>query len=195
MKTKFLESLRKLKNETGAGLLDCRNALKKTKGDIDEARTILRELGIISYTEDDRPDVHREGAIEVYTHGKIACIVEVNCTTDFVSRNKDFKTFLKRLCLHVTAYNPRYIYAHEIPFSEIKLQEELYKKKYWGKDEKATHTRVQTLMNTDYYPEMCLFNQSWIDDNTRTVQDILAELSLKFGEKIIIKRFSRWEIH
>ena len=116
-----MESLRQLKSETGVGLLDCRNCLKEGGGDINKARQLLREKGILDYVSDDRPDIHREGILETYSHGKIACIVEVNCESLTVSTNKHFKSFVKRFCLHIVAYNPKYISSEEVPFSEIKL--------------------------------------------------------------------------
>lgn len=190
-----MEALRKLKTETGVGLLDCRNCLKESNGDINEARKLLREKGILDYVSDDMPDVHREGLLEVYSHGNISCMVELNCETDTISNSKELKEFAKRLCLHVVAYNPKFITSDEIPFSEIKLQEELYKKKYWKKGKKKTEVEVQKRMEKEYFSKMCLHFQEWVDDNSKNVCTVLAEQSQKFSEKITIKRFIRWELH
>ncbi len=195
MKTKFKEALRQLKNETGVGLLDCRNCLKEANGNINEARALLREKGILDYVFDDMPDVHREGTLAVYSHGSISCMVELNCESNAVSNNKEFKDFAKRLCLHIVGYNPKFITSDEIPFSEIKLQEELFKKKYWKKTPKKTEEEVLKRMETEYFPKMCLCFQEWVDDNTKTVATVLTEQSQKFNDKITIKRFIRWELH
>ena len=195
MKTEFIETLIQLKNQTGVGLLYCRNCLKEAGGDINKAIILLREKGILDGIGDDMPDVHREGILQVYTHGNIACMVEVNCQSLTVSKNKQFKAFAKRLCLHVVGYNPKFITSDEIPFSEIKLQEELYKKKYWKKTEEETKAEVKVRMEREYFPKMCLYFQEWIDDNSKTVTTILDEQSKIFGEKITVKRFVRWELH
>ena len=97
--------------------------------------------------------------------------------------------------MHVVGYKPKFITSNEIPFSERKLQEELYKKKYWKKSEKETNVEVKMRMERDYFPKMCLHFQEWIDDNSKTVATILDEQSKIFGEKITVRRFVRWELY
>ena len=116
MNIEFIEALKQLKNETGVGLFDCKKYLRQANGDINQARLLLREQGILDYVSDDMPDVHREGIIEVYSHGKISCMVELNCDTAPISNSKELKEFAKRLCLHIVAFNPKFITSNEIPF-------------------------------------------------------------------------------
>ena len=195
MRTEFIEALRRLKSETGVGLLDFINYLKEANGDVDEARKLLREKGILDYVSDDMPDIHREGLLQVYSHGNISCMIELNCETYEISNSKEFKEFARRLCLHIVAFNPKFITSDEIPFSEVKLQEELYKKKYWKRTKKKTEAEVQKRMETEYFSTMCLHSQEWVDDNSKTVATVLVEQSQKFNEKISVKRFVRWELH
>jgi elongation factor Ts len=189
-----MESLRRLKNETGVGLLDCKKALKEANGDIDSARKILREQGILDSLYDNQPDVKREGIIGSYTRGDIASMVELNCMKPETSRNKKFIEFANRLCLHIVGYNPRYIKEHEIPFSEIKLQEELYRKQNWKRSEKETQKEVERLMETVYFPEMCLLLQTFCDEEI-TVEERLLELGKELNDTITINRFVRWYIN
>jgi elongation factor Ts len=193
MKAEFMESLRRLKNETGVGLLDCKKALKQANGSIDDARKILREEGILDSLVDNQPDIKREGILGSYTRGNISSMVELNCEHPSTSKDKQFIEFANKLCLHIVGYNPRYMNRNEIPFSEIKLQEELYRRKYWKDNEDETQKEVKRLMENEYYPEMCLLLQPFCSDKL-TVEESLVKLGEELNDKITINRFVRWYI-
>jgi elongation factor Ts len=193
MKSDFIESLRKLKHETGVGLLDCKRSLRKANGDINKARQILREDGILDSIMDNRPDIHREGVLESYSRGNIACMLELNCEKAETANKESFLMTASKLCLHIVGFNPRYISRDDIPFSEIKLQEELYRKQNWKSTEEETKQKVDKMMETVYYPQICLVKQKFCDGE-QTVKDMLLELGKDLDDNITIGRFLRWSI-
>lgn len=194
MTPEFTEALRALKNETGVGLLDCKDALKKSKGNIDEARVFLREKGLIDVVMDDKPDVHREGFLAVYTHGRMSAMIELNCVNRLTVHDPRFKDLAHNLCLQVAGCEPRYVHHHEIPFSEVNLQRELYRKLNWKDSEEETKAEVKRLMHEEYYPKVCLLDQEYIKGE-KTVRETLEEVGEKIKDKITVSRFVRWQIH
>ena len=194
MKTEFMKTLRELKNETGLGLMVCKEALKASDGEINKALQYLREKGVIDNVMDDKPDIHREGRISTYSHGKFASMVELNCTKPKTSEDKEFKELAYNLCLQVASCNPRYVRRHEVPFSEINLHAELFRKQNWKSTEAETQAEVDRLLEEEYYPKVCLLDQEYIK-STDTVQVTLDKLSKKLDDKITIGRFIKWKMY
>jgi len=167
------EHVKELRIMTGAGLMDCKNALLEAHGNIDGAIEILKKRGL-ALAKKKAERVAGEGAIDAYIHqgGRLGVLVEVNCETDFVARNEDFRTFVHDVAMHIAAANPRYISREEVPEEEVR---EL------SADE----------LNA-FYRETCLLNQIFIRDEGLTVQELLANLIAKIGENIVIRRFARF---
>lgn len=160
-----VELIKQLREQTGAGIMDCKRALEEAGGNMDRAVAILRERGM-ARAEKKLGRETRQGLVECYVHagGRIGALVEVNCETDFVARNEAFKEFAHNIAMQVAATNPRYLRAEDVP-------------------------------NTEEAPEeVALLAQPYIRDPGRTVQQLLMEQIAKFGENITIRRFARFEL-
>ena len=167
------EDIKKLRELTSCGVIECKKALEEAKGDPDKAKEILMRRGLeIAAKKSGR--VAKEGRIEAYAHSgnKLAVLVEVNCETDFVARSEDFCKFTKDLALHVTAMNPKYIKKEDVPADALQ-----------GVKDKAA-----------FYKENCLLEQPFVRDPQKTIQDCLNELLAKIGENIFISRFIRYKV-
>lgn len=175
-----LEIVKKLREKTGAGYSDCKDALKEAHNDLDKAVEILRKKGI-SVAMKKTGRLVKEGAVGNYIHlgGKIAVLVEVNCETDFVAKNDDFKKFVKEIAMQIAATNPRYVKIEDIPEAVLKKEKEILK------DEG---------MLQKFYQEVCLLEQPSIRDPNLKVKDLLTNVVLKIGENILIRRFVRFQV-
>jgi elongation factor Ts len=190
------EQIKKLREETGAGILDCRKALEQSDGDFDKALEFLREKGLATAAKrSDRETL--EGTVELYSHGngRVGVMVEVNCETDFVSRSQTFRTFAHEVALQIAASSPRYLKAEEIPPQVMAEQreDELRRLRADGKSsdeaEKAAESRLEK-----YLEEVCLLRQPYIRDETITVEKLLLQNIAAIGENVVIRRFARWEL-
>jgi len=173
-----------LRVQTGAGLLDCKKALTESNGNIDEAVTILRKKGAASAAKKAERTT-KEGLIESYIHGpgKIGVMIEVNCETDFVARNDEFKAFVRDLCLQIAAFNPLYV-TRERDIAAAQVQ---------GKPPAAVQKIVDGKLEK-YYSAVCLVDQSYVKDQQKTVKDVITETIAKTGENIQIRRFIRYQL-
>ena len=190
------KAVKALREKTGAGMMDCKKALQEAGGDEDKAVVILREKGLAAAAR--RADrAASQGIVDSYIHlgGKIGVLVEVNCETDFVARNDEFREFTRNICLQVAASNPRYINKEDIPASELEKEREILRGQALreGKPEKVIERIVEGRINK-YYQENCLLEQPYIKDPDRTIRDLLSELIAKIGENIVIRRFSRFAV-
>ncbi len=190
------ELIKELRDATGCGILDCRSALREAEGDFDKASDILRERGLAKAAKRAGKEAS-EGIIEVYSHGegRMAVMVEVNCETDFVGRSPDFLELAHELALQIAAANPLYLNEDEIPqdvldheasIAEARAREE-------GKPDKIVPKIVEGYLKK-YKEETVLMNQPYVRDGSLTVQDLINEQVIKLGEKIVIRRFARWEL-
>jgi elongation factor Ts len=185
----------KLRESTGAGMMDCKKALEDSNGDFEKAVEYLRKKG--AATSAKRADREaKEGIVSMYSHGgRIGAMVEVNCETDFVARNEDFQAFAKDIAMQVAAAGAQYITREEVPQELLKKEKELYlaKAKEDGKPaeiaEKIAEGKIEK-----FYEEICLLDQNYIKDNTLKVRDLLNEKVASIGEKIEIRRFARFEL-
>jgi elongation factor Ts len=187
-------AVKDLREKTGAGLLDCQKALTEAKGNIDEAITILRKK---SGGKVDKlaSRATKEGLIESYIHvgGKVGVLLEVNCETDFVARNEDFKSFLKDLCLQIAAANPLYVTREEVPEADLAKEREIATASLEGKPAAAIQKIVEGKLEK-FFSTVCLIDQPFVKLPEKTVKDILGEKIAKIGENIAIRRFTRYQL-
>jgi elongation factor Ts len=189
-----IELVKKLREKTGAGYSDCTNALKESNNDIEKAIEILRKRGI-SVAMKKTGRAAKQGAVGSYIHlgGKIGVLVEVNCETDFVAKNDDFKNFVKEMAMQIAAANPRYVSIDDIPEDVLSKEREILKEGIKGKPKEVLDKIVEGKLQK-FYQEACLLDQPSIRDANLKVKDMLTNVILKIGENIIIRRFVRFQV-
>lgn len=167
-------SIKELRDRTSAGIMDCKRALTEAKGDLNKALGILKEKGAAIASKKSSRSA-KEGCVETYVHlgGKIGVLIEVNCESDFVLRNEEFKKFVKDTCLQIAALRPSYVNKEDAPKDIIKKEKK----------------RID-----EFYKESCLMEQPFIKDQSITVGDYLTSVIAKIGENIIVRRFTRYEV-
>jgi elongation factor Ts len=190
------EQIKELRQATGAGILECRNALETTAGDLGKATELLREKGLATAAK--RADRETsEGVLDLYSHGdgRVGVMVEVNCETDFVGRTAEFRSFAHEVALQVAANSPRWLDVAEVP-AEI-LEEERQESRRQavadGKPEAVIDRIVEGRLEK-FYQENCLLRQPYIRDDAKTVGDLLNEMIAATGERVTIRRFVRWTV-
>lgn len=185
-----------LREKTGAGMMDCKNALTQCNGDMDEAIKVLREKGLASAAKK-AGRIAAEGVVESYIHmgGKIGVLVEVNCETDFVAKTPTFKTLVKDIAMQIAAANPLYLDSSEVSAAVIEQEKEILRAQALaeGKPEKIIDKMVEGRIQK-YYKEFCLVEQSFVKDPDKTIKDLVNEKIAEIGEKISIRRFTRYEM-
>lgn len=190
-----------IRKETGESILKCKNALILNNGNIKDAIVYLKKNNI-SRIENikERNKNTNEGLIDSYIHfgGKIGTLIEVNCETDFVSRNQEFKDFIKNLCMHIAAFDPLYISINDIPYDKIEEFKSIQKKELINKyNSEKDINKINIIINnklTKWYSDICLLEQSYLKDNSITVGKLLDLMISKMGENIVIKRFIKYSI-
>ena len=196
MATISAATVKQLREKTGAGIMDCKEALSECNGDISNAVDFLRKKGLATAAKR-AGRATTEGIIESYIHmdSKLGVLVEINCETDFVAKNDDFKEFAKNIAMHITATNPVSIRPEDVPKETIDKEKEIYRAQVldMGKPEQIADKIVDGKMKK-YFKENCLMNQSYVRDPDITIDDLLNEMVGKIGENITIKRFARFEI-
>ena len=193
-----IELVKKMRQLTGAGILDCKNALRDSDGDIDKAMQLLREKGMTQVLKKSTREA-REGLISAYIHAgnRIGVLIEVNCETDFVARTDEFKTLVKELGLQIAAANPLWIFVEDIPEDVVDRECEIYRNQALreGKPEKAIEKIVEGKLQK-FYQQVCLLEQPYIRDaqGKEKVKDIVNSAIAKTGENIVVKRFARFQL-
>ncbi len=191
-----LELIQELRERTGLGMLDCRKALEESAGDLEQALDNLRKKGAAKAAKRSA-NVAAEGLVHAYIHpgSRIGVMVEINCETDFVARTDDLKQFAQDLCLHITALKPLYIEPANVDEKFLMHEREIFKAQLAdaGKPEKIID-QIVTGKIEKLFDEVCLIRQSFVKNDQLTVNDVLDGLRAKMGEKIVIKRFARYEI-
>ncbi|HVW20300.1 MAG TPA: translation elongation factor Ts [Opitutaceae bacterium] len=183
-----------LRLATGAGLLDCKKALTEANGNADEAATILRKKGAASAAKKaDRTT--KEGLVESYIHvgGKVGVLIEVNCETDFVARNEEFRAFVKDLCLQIAAASPTCVSRDQVPEADLAKEREIAAAQVQGKPPAAVQKIVEGKLEK-YYSTVCLLDQPFVKQNDKTVKEVLTEKIAKIGENIQVRRFTRYAL-
>jgi elongation factor Ts len=183
-----------LRAQTGAGLMDCKRALVETNGNVEEAITLLRKKGAASAAKKaDR--LAKEGLIESYIHlgGKVGVMIEVNCETDFVARNDEFRAFVKDLCLHIAAASPLYVTRDQVPEADLAAERDIAAAQVAGKPPAAVQKIVEGKLEK-FYSTVALLDQPFVKIPEKTVKELITEKIAKTGENIQIRRFVRFQL-
>jgi elongation factor Ts len=183
-----------LRAQTGAAMMDCKKALVETNGNVEEAITILRKKGAASAAK--RADrTAKEGTIYSYIHtgGKVGVLIEVNCETDFVGRNDDFKALAHDLALHIAAANPLYVSRDQVPEAELANERDIAAAQVAGKPPAAVQKIVEGKLEK-YYATVCLLDQPFVKNPDKSIKDVLTETIAKTGENIVVRRFVRYQL-
>ncbi|MFB0508082.1 MAG: translation elongation factor Ts [Thermodesulfobacteriota bacterium] len=188
--------VRDLRQKTGAGVMDCKRALKETQGNIDKAIEFLRQKGLAKAAKRVGRKAE-EGLIGAYIHpgDRIGVLVEVNCETDFVARTQEFKDLVKDISMHVAAADPQYLRREDIPEAIIQKEKDILRMQAleMGKPEKVVDRIVEGKMER-FFSEVCLLEQAFVKDLDLTVGDLLNSIMGKIGERISIRRFTRYQL-
>ena len=195
MKQISATKVKQLREKTGAGMMDCKQALVECDADVDKAIDFLRKKGLAT-AQKRAGRAMTEGTVQSYIHmgGKLGVLVEVNCETDFVAKNEDFLEFAKNIAMHIAASNPLGIRPEDIPEEIVNREKEIYQAQAleMGKPENVVAKIVEGKMDK-FYKDNCLLNQPYVRDPELSVGDLLNELIAKIGENISIRRFVRFQ--
>lgn len=190
--------VKKLRDATGAGMMDCKKALTENNGDFDASVKWLREKGIAKAAKR-ASRVAAEGAVASYIHmgGKVGVLVEVNCETDFVARGDDFQEFVRHICLQVCSASPQWVRPEDVDPAALEAEKSLYVKQAadTGKPEHICEKIAEGKLNK-WYSEVCLLEQPSVrpEHDGKSIKELIAELTGKCGEKITIRRFERFAL-
>lgn len=189
-------AVKRLREITSAGIMDCKRALAETNGDIDAATTLLREKGIAS-AANKAERTAADGLIGVYVHtdGKQAAMVEVNCETDFVARTEDFQQLCRELGMQVVALKPQYVRREEVPADVLEAEKNIYREQAAGEGKpEAMLDKIAEGRINKFYGQVCLMEQPYVKDDKKTIEDVVKETIAKVGENIRVNRFTRYKI-
>jgi elongation factor Ts len=196
MATISAEMVKQLREKTGSGIMDCKQALTESDGDLEKAVEFLRKKGLATAAKR-AGRAMSEGTIQSYIHmgGKLGVMVEVNCETDFVAKNEDFQEFARNMAMHIAASNPLGITPEDIPEEVINKEMEIYRAqaKELGKPDNIVDKIAEGKLNK-FIKDNCLLNQPYVRDPDKTVADLLNELIAKIGENITVKRYVRFQL-
>ncbi len=188
--------VKELRGRTGAGILDCKNALEAAGGDFDKAVELLREKGLAAAAKRSSREAN-EGIIGSYVHAgsRVAALVEVNCETDFVARTDEFQALAHDLAMQVVAARPQYLSPDDIPSDVIETEKSIYRAQMQdsGKPDHVIERIVEGKLKK-FYEEVCLLEQPFIKDSGLKVEDLVTQMNAKLGENIVIRRFVRFEL-
>lgn len=190
------ELIKKLREETGAGILDAKKTLDEMGGDYDKALSILKAKGIAKAEKKAAERTAKDGTIETYVHnGKVGVMVELNCETDFVARTPQFKDTAHAVALQIAAMNPKYVSPESIPADELAATQKAFEDatRAEGKPDNIIEKIVKGKLDK-YFAETCLLRQPYIKDDKQTIQDLVKAASAQTGEKIVVRRFVRYEL-
>lgn len=193
-------AVKSLREKTGAGMMECKNALTESGGNEDQAIELLRKRGLASARKKEGR-IAAEGAVGSYIHmgGKVGVLVEVNCETDFVARGEEFQQLVKDVAMHIAAVEPRYVSREEVPAGDLDKEREIAQAqarndpKNANKPEQVIDKIVEGRLNK-FYEETVLLDQPFVKDSAKTVGDLVTEKTAKTGEKISIRRFARYKM-
>ncbi len=190
-----VEQIKKLRDATGSGILDVKDALENAEGDFDKAVDYLRKKGLAKAAKRSDRDAS-EGLVELYSHGdgRVGVMVEINCETDFVARSEEFRQFAHEVALQIAAAAPKWVKEDQIPEEVIEHEKEIARTRYQeeGKPDNIID-RILEGMVEKFKVENCLLLQAYIRDDDLTIQELLHEKIAALGENIVIRRFDRWE--
>ena len=190
------QQVKELREKTGAGMMDCKSALSETSGDMDKAIEFLRKKGL-KKVEKRAGKVAAEGSIVSYIHGggRIGVVLELNCETDFVGKGDDFLELGREIAMHIAWSNPRFVSPDEITEAELDKEKEVLRAQLKPEQEKMADKIIEGKISK-FYTDVCLLEQLDAKDPSakKTIGDIINDYSVKVGEKITVRRFSRFEV-
>jgi elongation factor Ts len=190
------DMVKQLRVKTGAGMMECKEALTASEGDFDKAIDYLRKKGLSAATKRSSKAA-KDGKICSYIHmgGKIGVLIELNCETDFVAKTDDFQALGKDIAMHVAASNPMYLKPSDIPVDALEREKDIYKGQLQAekKPEKIWDKIIEGKLNK-YYEEVCLLNQKFVKNQDITVETLISNMIAKTGENIILRRFARFQL-
>ncbi len=183
-----------LREKTNVGMMECKAALSEANGDLEAAETILRKKGIAK-AEKKADRQAKEGIVASYIHlgGRVGVLIEVNCETDFVAKNENFQAFVKDVTLHIAAASPKYLSREDVPEALIAKEREIAAEQVKGKPENIVDKIVQGKLEK-IYADLCLLEQAYIKDDSKTITDIVKGKIAELGENIVIRRFIRYAV-
>ena len=188
------EDIKTLREQTGAGMLDCKKALEQNNGNMDKAADWLREQGIAKAAKK-QSRIAAEGSVFLYNHmnGKIGVMLELNCESDFVAKNEDFQALGHDICLHIAANAPKYVRREEVDSADLEKEREILRAQVIneGKPEAMADKIVDGKINK-FYKDVCLVEQDFVKNPDITIEQLINDAILKIGEKITIRRFARF---
>src|SRR2546428_8960868 len=191
-----LESVKELREKSGAGLLDCQRALGEAAGAVGKAIRLLRERGLAKAARK-ATRAATDGAIGAYIHppGKIGVLIEVNCETDFVAKTAEFQQLVKDLAMQVAAHAPRWVSREEVPAAVLESERAIYRKQALqsGKPEKVIERIIEGQVER-FYKDVCLLEQPFIKQSDRTVEEVVKEAIVRFGVNVAVRRFARFQL-
>ena len=189
-------AVKELREQTGAGIMDCKRALSENNGDVEKARTFLREKGLAA-AQKKAGRVAAEGLVLSYIHGggKVGVLVEVNCETDFVAKTDGFGDLVRDIALHVAALSPQYVRREEVPAQIVEHEKEIYaaQAKESGKPEQVRQKMVDGKLEK-FFKEICLLEQPFVKNPDQSVEKLIVESVAKLGENITVRRFARFKV-
>lgn len=186
-----------LREQTGAGIVECKNALDEAEGNLEKATEILRKKGEIKAAKKSAERTTKEGLVHAYIHanGKVGAMVEVSCETDFVARNEEFQALAHDLAMQVAATNPLYAKPEDAPEEVVAKEKEIYLEEIRGQEKPpAVVEKILAGKLEKYFEDACLLKQPFIKDEDITVEELINQKIAKIGEKIEIKKFIRYQI-
>jgi elongation factor Ts len=188
--------VKELRDRTGAGMMECKSALKETNGDVAEAETVLRKRGIASASKK-ATRTTKQGVIGTYIHpgAQLGVLVEVNCESDFVARTDDFSELVKDLAMQIAAADPQFIRREDVTSAALDKEKDIQRARALaeGKPEKIVDKIVEGRMSK-FYEEICLLEQPFVKENTMKVEDLIKAKIAKLGENITVARFVRFKV-
>ncbi len=184
--------VKQLREKTNAGFMDCKRALAESGGDLEKAEAILRMKGIVS-ADKKASRATKEGIVASYIHlqGKVGVLVEVDCETDFVARNENFRDFVKDITLHIAAAHPLYVDREQVPSKIVETERVIYEGQVKGKPANMVGKIVEGKLDK-FYGSVCLLEQAFIKNPDQTIKDLLNAKIAELGENIVIRRFTRY---
>ncbi|UCH79590.1 MAG: translation elongation factor Ts [Nitrospiraceae bacterium] len=189
-------TVKELRDQTGAGMMDCKKALTESEGNAEKALDILRKKGLAK-AQGKASREASDGYIGSYIHmgGKIGVLVEVNCETDFVAKTDDFQALVKDIAMHIAAANPTYVSREEIPSEVIDKEKEIFASQVENKPSQVVDKIVEGKVEK-FFSEVCLVDQVFVKDPDQKakIKDLIVEKIAKLGENIVIKRFARFQL-
>ncbi|MCX7600241.1 MAG: elongation factor Ts [Armatimonadetes bacterium] len=188
--------VKKLHDQTGAGMIDCKRALEEAGGNFEEAVAILRKKGIRVATKRGAKATS-QGLVHSYIHagGQVGVLVEVNCETDFVARTDDFRTFCEEVAMQIAAMRPRWVAPEDVPEEALEREREILREQALaeGKPPQVVDKMVEGRLRK-FYEENCLLKQPYIRNDSQTIEDLLNDLMAKTGERVAVRRFVRYQV-